>query len=275
LHRLILLLGAKISDNVTLNPTITSTSGCEGSYLDLEYNILTGTPTQYKITFGASALAAGIQNIGYTDLPSLAFSGVLPVTIPKGTKDGVYQGTLVMRNELGIETVEYAFQFTINVSSDLIIPKFDDVVLCDNSSNNFVDYQWYKNGVIIDGATKQFYNDLDGLVGSYSLKVTTTDGQTLYTCAKELNIVLTQKISVYPSPLKVSEPCTVKMSGTTIAELVGAQLSVYSLQGVQIYHSDKVERLNTVYLPAVSGIYLGNVTTAKGQVFPFKIIVEK
>jgi len=176
---------------------------------------------------------------------------------------------------LGIETVAYAFQFTINVTSDLIIPKFDDVVLCDNSSNNFVDYQWYKNGVIIDGATKQFYNDLDGLIGSYSLKVTTTDGQTLYTCAKDLNIPLVQKILVYPSPLKVNQPCTVKMSGTTIAELVGAQLSVYSVQGNLIYHSDKVERLNTVYLPAVSGVYLGNVTTAKGQVFPFKIIVEK
>jgi len=37
----------------------------------------------------------------------------------------------------------------------------------------------------------------------------------------------------------------------------------------------KVERLNSVYLPSVDGMYLGNVTTSKGQVFPFKIIVEK
>ena len=270
-----IITGAKISDNVTLSSTITSTSGCEGSYLDLEYTILTGTPTQYKITFSASALAAGIQNIDYTNLPSMASTGVLPVTIPKGTKDGVYQGTLQMRNELGIETTLYSFQFTINVSSDFIIPKFDDVVLCDNSSNNFVAYQWYKNGIMIDGATKQFYNDLDGLIGSYSLKVTTTDGQTLYTCAKDLNIPLTQKISVYPSPLKVNQPCTVKMSGMTNAELEGAELSVYTMQGNLIYHSVKVEKLNSVYLPSVDGMYLGNVTTSKGKVFPFKIIVEK
>ena len=269
------ITGSKISDNVTLSSTINSTSGCEGSYLDLEYTILTGTPTQYKITFSASALAAGIHNIDYTDLTSMASTGVLPVTIPKGTKDGIYQGTLQMRNELGVETILYAFRFTINVSSDFIIPKFDDVVLCDNSSNNFIAYQWYKNGIIIDGATKQFYNDLDGLIGSYSLKVTTTDGQILYTCAKDLNIPLIQKISVYPSPLKVNQPCTVKMTGMTNAELEGAELSIYTMQGSLIYHSVKVERLNSVYLPSVDGMYLGNVTTSKGQVFPFKIIVEK
>jgi len=270
-----IITGAKISDIVTLSPTITSTSGCEGSYLDLEYTILTGTPTQYKIIFSSSALAAGIQNIDYTDLPSLATTGLLPVNIPKGTKDGVYQGTLQMRNELGIETILYSFQFTINVSSDFIIPKFDDVVLCDNSSNKFIAYQWYKNGIIIDGATKQFYNDLDGLIGSYSLKLTTTDGQTLYTCAKDLNIPLKLKLSVYPSPLKVNQPCTVKMTGMTNTELVGAELSVYTMQGNLIYHSVKVERLNSVYLPSVDGMYLGNITTSKGQVFPFKIIVEK
>ena len=105
--------------------------------------------------------------------------------------------------------------------------------------------------------------------------VKTTDGQTLYTCAKDLNIPLIQKITVYPSPLKANQPCTVKMSGTTIAELVGAQLSVYSVQGNMIYHSDKVERINLINLPAVSGVYLGNITTGKGQVFPFKIIVEQ
>ena len=269
------ITGAKISDNITLSSTITSTSGCEGSYLDLEYTVLTGTPTQYKITFSNAAINAGILNVNYTDLTTFFSTGTLPVTIPKGTKDGVYQGTLQMRNELGIEGPVYNFQFTINVSSDFIIPKFDDVVLCDNSSNNFVTYQWYKNGSIIDGATKQFYNDPDGLIGSYSLKVTTTDGQTLYTCSKELSIPLIKKISVYPSPAKINQPCTVKMTGLTNEELDGAKMSIYSMQGKIIYHSTKVERQNIINLPAVDGMYIGNVTTSKGEVFPFKVIVAK
>ena len=269
------ITGAIITDNVSLSPTITSTAGCEDSYLDLNYTVLTGTPTQYQITFSASTLAAGIQNINYTDLPSNLSSGVLPVLIPKGTKYGNYQGTLQMKNELGIESPVYNFQFTINVSSDFIIPKFDDVVLCDNSSNLFTGYQWYKNGVAIEGATKQFYNDLDGLIGSYSLQVTTTDGQTLFTCSKVLNVPLKEKISVFPSPLKMNQPCTVELTGMSDTDLAGSELSVYSVQGILVYHSTKVEKLNSIYLPTIDGMYLGNVTTKDGQVFPFKVIVTK
>jgi hypothetical protein len=270
-----ILMGAKISDNVTLDQAITSSTGCEDSNLDLNYTILTGTPTQYKITFSASTLAAGIQNINYTDLPTNASTGVLPISIPKGTKDGIYQGTLQMKNELGIESPVYNFQFTINLSSDFIIPKFDDVVLCDNSSKLFVTYQWFKDGVLIDGATKQFYNDPDGLIGAYSLKVTTTDNQTLYTCSKVLNVPLTKKISVFPSPLKMNQSCTVKLTGMSDTELAGSELSVYSIQGILVYHSTKVEKINSLYLPSIDGMYLGNVTTKDGQVFPFKVIVTK
>jgi len=266
---------AKISDIVTLDPLITSTTGCEGSSLDLGYTILTGTPTQYKITFDGAGITAGLQNVSYTNLPSFSTSDVLPVTIPKGTKDGVYHGTIQMQNELGIESPAYSFEFTINVSSDFIIAKFDDVVLCDNKSNTFTGYQWYKDGVLIEGATKQFYNDLDGLIGSYSLKLTTIDGQTLYTCAKVLNIPLIKKISVYPNPLKVNEPCNIQMTGLSNEQLVGAELSVYSMQGVCVYQSSKVEKTNSIYLPSIDGMYLGNVRITTGQVFPFKIIVSK
>jgi len=270
-----LITNSKISDIVTLDQLITSSTGCEGSTLDLGYTILTGTPTQYKITFNETALAAGLLNVNYTNLSSFSTSDVLPVTIPKGTKDGVYQGTIQMRNELGIESPVYSFQFTINVSSDFIIAKFDDVVLCDNKSNHFTGYQWYKDGVEIKGATKQFYNDLDGLIGSYSLKLTTVDGETLYTCAKVLNIPLIKKITVYPNPLKVNQPATIQMTGLSNEDLVGAELSVYSMQGICVYQSTKVEKTNSIYLPSISGMYLGNVKISTGQVFPFKIIVSK
>jgi len=269
----LLVLGAKISENVTLNSLLSVTTACEGSSMDLGYTILTGTPTQYKITFDATAIAAGIQNVDYSNLPSAFSSDVLPITIPKGTKDGLYQGTLQMRNELGIESPVYTFQFTINLSTDFIVAKFDDVVLCDNSSNRFVAYQWYKDGVMLEGATKQFYNDLGGLIGSYSLKVTTIDGQTLYTCAKMLNIPLLKKVSIYPSPVKANQIATVKLTGMVNEDLVGAELSIYTMQGFCIYHSTKVQRINEVRLPSVEGMYLGRVTTSKGQEFPFKVIV--
>jgi len=267
--------GAKISENITLSPLAMPTPGCENSDMELEYTILTGTPTQYAVTFNASALAAGVHSISYTELPTSLNSGTLSFAIPKGMPDGTYQGTLQMKDELGAESPIYTFNFTVNVSSDYIIPKFDDVVLCDNSSLRFTEYQWYKDAALIEGATDQFYCDQDGLVGSYSLKLTTTDGQTLFSCPKLLNIPLAQKISVYPSPVKINESCTVKLAGMQAEDLDGAELSVYSMQGVRIYHSTKVEKVNSIILPPIDGMYVGHVTTAKGKEFLFKIIVVK
>ena len=266
--------GAKVSDNITLSPLNAPTPGCENSDMELSYTILTGTPTEYTMTFNAPALAGGVKNIVYTGLPTLLSNGTLLFTIPKGMPDGSYQGTLQMKNELGVESAAYPFSFTINLSADYIIHKFDDVVLCDNSSLRFTAYQWYKDGVLVTGATDQFYCDPDGLVGSYSLKVTTKDGQSLLSCAKVLNIPLAKKISVYPSPVKVNQACTVKLIGLNEEDLDGAELSVYTMQGVRICHSTKVEKINSVNLP-MAGMYTGRVTTSKGQEFLFKVIVAK
>jgi len=256
-------------------PSTTPIVGCSGSSFDLSYTISSGAPTQYKITYDAAALAAGIQNVSYTNLPSSTTSGAISIIIPTGTKFGTYHGTLQMKNESGVESPVYDFQFTVNVSADYIIPKFDDVVLCDNSSHLFAAYQWYKNGEAISGATKQFYNDPNGLVGAYSLKVTTVDGQILYSCDKYLNIPLAQKVSVYPNPAKVNQTCTVKVTGMMDEDLEGATLSVYTMQGVRVYRSTEVKVSNSVTLPSIDGMYLGRVITSTGKEFQFKVIVAK
>ena len=46
-------------------------------------------------------------------------------------------------------------------------------------------YQWYKNGVELTGETQQRLYDPNGMSGTtdeYSCRMTTTDGQTIYTC---------------------------------------------------------------------------------------------
>ncbi len=267
--------GAKISGNITLETLATSTQGCENSNLELDYVVLTGTPTLYKITFNTDALNAGIKNVVYTNLPTTQNNGILSIPIPKGTHDGTYQGTLQVMNELGIESSAYTFQFTINVSSDIIITKFTDVVLCDNSSKRFTAFQWNKNGEAINGAINQFYCDPDGLIGNYSLKLTTTEGQTLYTCQKVLNIPLSIKVTSYPSPVRASQTCTVKISGIENYELEGAELSVFNVQGIRVFYTDKVEKLNLVSLPTVSGVYIGHLKTISVVDYTFKIFVEK
>jgi hypothetical protein len=235
---------------------------------------VTGGPTQYQITFEASALAVGIQNVSYTALATTGTDGSISITVPEGTRPGKYKGTLQMRNEHGIESTVYAFVMTVNIPTDYIAVKYNRVLVLDNSTRMFSAYQWYKDGVAIDGATKQFYRDPKGLVGTYTMQATTTDGEILYSYPKVLNIPLTQKVTAYPSLVRANQTCTVEITdGATDLDLKGAELSVYSSQGVRVYYSTKIEKLNTIKLPTMDGMYSGRVTTADGQSFLFKVIV--
>jgi len=139
----------------------------------------------------------------------------------------------------------------------------------------FKAYQWYKDGVAISGATDQYYIDPAGLIGSYSLKVTITDGSTLFTCAKVLDTPLKKKVSVSPNPVKANQVCTVEVTGFNVQELEGAVLSVHDLQGISIYESTKVEKVNSLNLPSVPQVYVGRITMPNGNNYVFKIIVGK
>jgi len=263
---------------ITIDPQInagTPIVTCENTTVDYGYLPLSGTATQYKMTFDAAAIAAGIKNISYTNLPAGFSAGSLSFAVPDGVQDGIYHGTLQFRDALGVESVGFPFQFTVNVSINYIIHKFDDVVLCDNSSNRFTAYQWYKNGVAIDGATAQFYCDPEGLVGLYSVQVTTVDGQKLNTCQKDLNTPLAQKIKVYPNPVKSSQKCTVKLIGFNVQELENSVLTIFDIAGNKVYFSDNVSQSNLVDLPVIAGIYIGHVTTSNGTDRVFKVIVKE
>jgi hypothetical protein len=267
---------AKISDYITLSPLSSPAPGCEGSSMVLPFNLLTGTPVQYKIIFNSAALNAGMKNIAYRDLSNANTGGKLTFSVPNNTKDGTYEGILKMNNELYIESIDYPFTFTINVSADNILTKFNDVVLFNNFSNRFTGFQWYKNGVEIAGATKQYYVDPAGLVGSYSLKLTTSDNQTLYSCPSVLNISASKgkvKISTTPNPVRIQSSCSIQIDGLNNEQLKDGKLSVYNMQGICVYESSAIENVNKLNL-RVTGVYIGHLT-ASGNDYKFKIIVTQ
>jgi hypothetical protein len=274
----LLISSAKISEKIVLNNTlITTTAGCEGSNMELSYTVSNGTPVQYQIVFGSAALSAGFQNISFTILASSGSTGVVDIPVPSQVSYGNYQATLQMVNELGVESDVYPFQFVINLSTDYIIPKFDDVVLCDNHTNSFSSYQWYKNGTAISGATGQYYNDPNGLVGSYSLKLKTVTGQDLQTCSKVLNIPKAKKVSVsvYPNPMRANQESTVKISGMSDEEMQGAVMSVYNVQGIQVYATRNVLQTNSLILSGLDGAYVGHIITTKGNDYVYRILLVK
>ena len=264
----------KILDVIKLSPLVRPTTGCEGENMVLSYTLISGESSEYKITFDTAALATGMKNIDYTPLLGFGSTGTISIPVPIGVKFGNYHAILQMKNQLGAESPAYDFSFTINLSTDFIVSKFDDVVICDNSSWMFKYYQWYKNNELIAGATDQFYFEPQGLVGSYSLKVTTTDGKTLYCCPKEYNKPKIQKVGVFPNPAKSNEPITIQVLGFKDTELQQATLAVYSVQGQEIYKTKQIENTNKLNMSLIPGIYVGRLTLNTGKIHVFEIVVN-
>jgi hypothetical protein len=265
---------AKISDFVTLNTLTKPAAACEGDALGVDYSIKAGTPTHYKVTFNTEALNAGLKNVSYTALPTSDNIGTLVIPIAANTKDGTYTGTLKMKNELNSESPDYSFEFVVNVSENLIRTKFDDIILFNNADKRFVAYQWLMNGIEIPGATKQFYQSPVGLIGMYSVKLTTTDGKIVYTCPKVLFLFSAKaQVRVTPNPVKVNEVCKIEFSDFTDEQLKKANLAVYTMQGACVYKSNAVESITELQLPD-HGAYIGKVSGA-GNDYVFKIMVTK
>jgi len=261
--------GTIIVDNIS-EPTVNS----QKNGFEVSYSIASGSPTEYKITYNAAAQAAGIQNISYTPLVTTGADGVLSVTLPDGVRPGKYRGTLQLKNESGVESAPYDFVITVNVSLGYLVVKYNRMLVLNNVTKQFETYQWYKDGVVIEGATKQYYRDPAGLVGAYSLKVTTVEGDTLESDIKVLNLPLAAKVSGYPSLVKANQAYTVEITDENASlNLAGAELSVYSERGLLVYKTTHVEKVNTIQLPRTQGLYTGRVLTADGDSYQFKVIV--
>jgi hypothetical protein len=261
----------------TIDDLRTTGSGCEGGTLEIAYTIATGEPVEYQILFGEEALAAGFTNTGYTTLPLSSDTGNITMDIPEGIAQGNYTAQLQFRNSYGDESDWYGFTFSINLSSDYLINKFDDVVLCDNSSKLFTAYQWYKNDELISGATNQYYCDPDDFSGTYYVQVTTTDGQTLKTCPVTLINSENQKVAlnIFPNPVPTAETFVVEVTDVKDEDLAGAVLHIYDILGSEVYCSGEVKVYNYLKLDKQSGNFIIRINPITGKVLNGKISIVK
>lgn len=258
---------AVIIDSTRLD-SLWTTSGCEGSLLELNYKVVSGRPLKYSLTFDDDTNANGLGNIAFSSIPDANTYGVIPIYLPEEMPDGTYHGLLKIKNEFDIESADYPFEFTVNVSSKNIVTKYDILLIFNNSNHRFSGFQWIKNGKVITGATKQFYEDPAGLKGSYSLKLKTVNGQTLFTCPKYLNLKKQSNIGLFPNPIKINTSRTVRLYGLKNSELQNANLKIYDTSGKCIFENQPSE--SPFELPLKAGLYMGHLRTKENEYY-FKI----
>lgn len=261
-----------IEDKIVLAPIDPLTANCDGTGLAIPFSVLQGKPVEYQIIFGSKAIAQGFKNIAYAALPS---GNTLNIIIPNGAA-GTFEASLQMKSAT-IEGELYPFTFTVNLSSGFIKTKFNDVVLCDNSSNNFTSYQWYKDGATISGATKQFYNDKGGLAGSYQVKVTTAANETLMSCPVTRNSTLSSQAEVkaFPNALAPDQEFKIQIINISEEDLRGAVITLFNAYGNTVYKKNISSSELSLSAPATHGSYIGHLVTKEGKNLSFRIQVNQ
>ena len=143
----------------------------------LPFVVSRGTPNKLNITIGTHT---------FNVIPGTSDTIVLPrpTDIPAGTYTASVnvQDTLVTCNSQAQTTF-------IIAAGGLMYSKWTDLLFIDNSSNHFVEYQWFENGAELAGETQQRLYHPGGLSGTYFCRLTTTDSLTIYTCEQSFDEV--------------------------------------------------------------------------------------
>jgi hypothetical protein len=246
--------------------------------LVLPITVLSGFPTTYSVTFVDDEMStfnvdnAPIQHNAqgyYLEFPVIGTPGTYGMTIE-------------------IDGCSYYVSLTVPVLDNnlaghqLIDTRWDDVVVVNNNPSvnggyTFLTYQWYKNGEIIPGATGQYYQEVGGLDGYYSVTLTYVDKETgaiveITTCA--VNFLNDNTMKIYPVPAAVNQPVVIE-TGLTDEELQGAILDIFDAKGAHIQHVSTVQSITVIDGFKAQGAYFGRIVTGDNQIKTVKFVVAK
>lgn len=166
--------------------------------------------------------------------------------------------------------ISYNYQAIVPLKV-LITRKWDDVLVCNNSEKLFTGYQWYKNDNLLSAETKQYYQELGGLSGSYYVKVSTADGRK----GISNTIVVggsSKSIKVMPNPTASGEDFNLLVNAPS-SDLNQAQFTLFSISGAVILRKSVIQAEMTLK-GLQSGYYLIQVRFANGESLNEKLIVN-
>ena len=143
----------------------------------LPFAVSQGTPNKLGVVIGSHS---------FDYIPGT--SDTIVLTRPADVVAGTYTATVTVHDTLVTCNSQAQTTFII-AAGDIMYSKWTDLLFIDNSSNRFVEYQWFENGVEMTGETQQRLYQPGGLSGTYFCRMTTTDSLTIYTCEKSFNEV--------------------------------------------------------------------------------------
>ncbi len=158
--------------------------------------------------------------------------------------------------------------------SGLVIQQWANVLFFDNRSNNFVAWQWYKNGAAISGATKQYYSEIQPLNGTYYVIAKDKNGNSIKSCPIETTgTIFTKKIKIYPNPVKPNAEFTLECDFSE-SQLNGSEVVIYDIAGKLVQTISNVKAKNQIIAPSQTALYIVVLKLADGQLKTINLLVK-
>lgn len=262
----IVTLALEVIDQVTMDMGDVTEVCADQTAAQLNAVLLNGQYDSYRVIFDDKAHAAGFVDQNYEATP------FTPVTIslPKEVNADVYNGNIIFEKRL-CEPQTFPFSFKVLYPASIMAQKWDDVVAVKNTQYNggyeFVGFQWYKNGQLLNGETSsRVYMPNNMEEGAeYVVELTRADGVVLESCP--ITVQPTPKaLKVYPSKLARGEKVTLEGAKN-------ATYQIWNMMGAMERQGTVDEQKIGLEMPQKAGVYLMHLQTDKEKKV-FRIIIE-
>lgn len=200
--------------------------------------------------------------------------------IPEATSKE-YNANMTVEHE-GIYYVEVYSDCGWSISEEatisscfVVLLKWTDVMYVQNSENQYVNFQWYKNGqAITNHGTSIYYTDPEGLSGSYTVRAYKGDGTYDESCSLQFDTpAQASSISVYPTILKQNDFLNIE-SNEVGESYLGALIEMHNMNGQKVYAGQMNNTRLLVPANQPSGVYLLHITPRNGRRTVQKIIIK-
>lgn len=230
-----------------------------------------GNPAAYTIYFSALAQAQGFPA---TTSDELLYGNYFEVPIPAGIQPGIYELQIEFTNDNGCVGTQKSVQIEV-LKDNMIVLKWDDVLICDNISQEYTAYQWYKNNRIISGAFLQYYSETGGFDGEYYVIATRHDGSKQKSCPLFFQKQQVQaQITMHPNPVQRFDNANLYIPYSD-DQLIGASVTIHDMAGRVIERRDDVTSQMKVQATYPAGMYLIMVNLTDGTKATIKFIINE
>ena len=203
----------------------------------------------------------------------------LDIPLPQTLRPDKYHGQVTFVDSIGGD-VTIPFVLELRYNSEVLTQRWNDVLAVRNEEYNggyeFVGYQWYKDGVPIEGATQSYYYAWDGLdmTAEYSTLITRGgDSLQLMTCP------------VTPTLISPADVPDVPILATLVGHgqhmpIIGQK--AHSMNGMArwttiygvVINEQAIVQGRGITAPLWGGVYLLAIQEDDGSTHTFSIIVQ-